>query len=92
MAGIDATRLRSSEFLYYRARYSVLARLKDATSGAYSDQQRRALVREAHGEMSLAQWGALVRRRDATRLALYSLGWVSPSLYARTLDRFGGRL
>ena len=92
MAGIDATELRGTDFLYYRARYSILARLKDATSGAYPDHQRRALVKEARGEMSLAQWGALLRRRDWTRLALYTLGWISPPLYARTLDRFGGRI
>ena len=92
MARIDATELRSTEYLYYRARYSVLARLKDATSGAYPDGRRRDLVKEARGEMSLGQWGALLRRRDATRLTLYTLGWASPPLYARTLDRFGGRL
>lgn len=91
-AYIDATRLRSPDYLYYRARYSVLARLKDATSGAYHDERRRTLVKEARGDMSLAQWSALLRRRDATRLTLYSLGWASPPLYARILDRFGGRL
>ena len=91
-ASIDATQLRSTDFLYYRARYSVLARLKDATSGAYDGDRRRELVREARGEMTLAQWSALLRRRDATRLTLYTLGWASPALYARTLDRFGGRL
>ncbi|MDY0910382.1 glycosyltransferase family 2 protein [Microbacterium sp. CFBP9034] len=92
MAAIDATALRSTEYLYYRARYGALARLKDATSGAYLARDAEALVREVRGDMSIAQWWALVRRRDATRIALYTLGWASPNAYARTLDRFGGRL
>lgn len=91
VARVDVTGLRHPDYRYYRARYSLLSRLKDATSGAYSPGERKALLREIRGEMSLSGAVALARRKDASRLALYSLGWASPRAYAVLLDRGGGR-
>ena len=92
VARVDSKALRGTDYLYYRARYSTLSRLKDATSGAYAEGERTALVKEIRGQMSLQQLGALVRRRDATRTAIYALGWVTPRGYGIVLDKAGGRL
>ncbi len=92
VARVDAKALQGTDYLYYRARYSTISRLKDATSGAYPDGERAALVREIRGQMSLRQLGALVRRRDATRTAIYTIGWLTPRGYGALLDRAGGRL
>lgn len=83
--------LRGPDYLYYRARYNLLSRLKDATSGAYSDYEKKRLIREIRREMSLSQLLAIARRRDATRLALFSVGWAAPGVYRVALDRGGGR-
>ncbi|WP_455133504.1 glycosyltransferase family 2 protein [Microbacterium aurum] len=82
----------STAYLYYRARFGALSRMKDATSAAYPPEERSALVRSIRSEMSVAQWRALVRRRDAKRSALYALAAVSPRGFALLLDRAGGRL
>lgn len=92
VARVDATGLRHPDYRYYRARYNLLSRLKDATSGSYSPAERTALVGEVRREMSLSGAAALARRKDATRLGLYALGWVSPRAYGTLLDRAGGRL
>ena len=92
VARVDVTALRHPDYRYYRARYSLLSRLKDATSGAYAPGERKALLREIRGEMSLPGAIALARRKDASRLALYSIGWASPRAYAVLLDRGGGRI
>jgi glycosyltransferase involved in cell wall biosynthesis len=89
---VDARALEKTEYLYYRARFSTLSRLKDATSGAYADGERTALVKEIRRQMSIRQLAALVRRRDATRTAIYTLAWLTPRGYAVLLDRAGGRL
>ena len=91
-ARVDAGALKGTDYLYYRARYSTLSRLKDATSGAYAESERAALVKEIRSQMSLRQLGALVRRRDVTRTAIYTLGWLTPRGYGVLLDRAGGRL
>lgn len=88
----DATALRSPAYRYYRARYSVLSRLKDATSGAYPADERRVLIRTIRADMSVGDLWALVRAKDPVRTALYVLGWVSPAGYGMLLDRAGGRL
>ncbi|WP_345801562.1 glycosyltransferase family 2 protein [Microbacterium sp. AZCO] len=92
VARVDATALRRPDYLYYRARYHTLSRLKDATSGAYSESERRSLVKQVRSEMSFAQLGAIGRRRDVTRFGIYTLGWMSPRTYSLVLDRAGGRL
>ncbi|GAA1944284.1 glycosyltransferase family 2 protein [Microbacterium deminutum] len=92
VARVDARELRGKHYLYYRARFSTLSRLKDATSGAYTEHERSALVKEIRGQMSLRQLGALVRRGDATRTAIYTMGWLTPRAYELVLDRAGGRL
>ncbi|TDN90545.1 glycosyltransferase family 2 protein [Microbacterium sp. BK668] len=89
---VDKRALRGVDYLYYRARYSVLSRLKDATSGAYDPPERSALLKEIRGEMSMRQLAALARRRDSRRLAIYTIGWISPRGYGAVLDRAGGRL
>ena len=40
VARVDARALQGTDYLYYRARYSTLSRLKDATSGAYAEAER----------------------------------------------------
>ncbi len=92
VARVDERALHGREYLYYRARFSTLSRLKDATSGAYAAPERAALVKEVRGQMSLRQLGALVRRGDATRTAIYTIGWLTPRGYEVVLDRAGGRL
>lgn len=92
VARVDARALHSRDYLYYRARFSTLSRLKDATSGAYAENERTALVKEIRGQMSLRQLGALVRRGDATRTAIYTMGWLTPRAYEVVLERAGGRL
>ena len=92
VARVDVTALRHPDYRYYRARYNLLSRLKDATSGAYPPAEGKTLVREIRGEMSLSGVMALARKKDAVRLALYSLGWASPRGYGILLDRAGGRL
>ncbi|MFH8252103.1 glycosyltransferase family 2 protein [Microbacterium sp. B2969] len=92
VARVDASALKSPDYLYYRARYNTLSRLKDATSGAYTDTERRALVKQVRSEMSFAQLGAIRRRRDVTRFGIYTLGWLSPRAYSVVLDKAGGRL
>lgn len=92
VARVDKRALGSQDYLYYRARYSVLSRLKDATSGAYTPRERSALVREIRREMSMRHLAALARRRDSRRLAIYTIGWISPRGYGVVLDKAGGRL
>ncbi|WP_243075660.1 glycosyltransferase [Microbacterium sp. SS28] len=92
VARVDAAALRSPDYLYYRARYNTLSRLKDATSGAYSDTERRGLVKQVRSEMSFAQLGAIGRRGDVTRFGIYTLGWLSPRAYSVVLEKAGGRL
>ena len=46
--------VRSHEFAYYTARFSLLSRMKDATSGAYSTAESRQLVHHARREMKPA--------------------------------------
>jgi len=92
VARVDKRALGGVDYLYYRARYSVLSRLKDATSGAYGADERSALVKEIRREMSLRQLAALARRRDSRRFAIYTIGWITPRGYGAVLDRAGGRL
>ncbi len=90
VARSDATALRSVEYLYYSARFGLLSRMKDATSGAYVRAESRALIRKARSEMSFAHVSAILRRRDAARLALFTVAWLSPELYSRALRRRRG--
>lgn len=92
VARVDKRALGGVDYLYYRARYSVLSRLKDATSGAYAENERAELVKEIRREMSLRQLAALARRRDSRRFAIYTIGWITPRGYGVVLDRAGGRL
>ncbi|WP_181026370.1 glycosyltransferase family 2 protein [Rathayibacter tritici] len=88
---LDPRLLRSQDYTYYRARFSLLSRFKDATSGAHSADEAERLWRDAHGEAGLRHLAALVRRRDAKRSVLFGLAVAAPSLYRAAMQVGNGR-
>lgn len=84
--GLDPRLTRSPEFSYYQARFNLLSRFKDATSGAHEAGEADRLWRETHGEASLRHLIALAGRRDAKRAVLFALAWGAPALYRRAMD------
>ena len=83
--------LRSHEFAYYTARFSLLSRMKDATSGAYSEAESRDLVRRARREMKPVVFASLARERDAKRLALLIAARTNLPVYRLVMSREGAR-
>ncbi|MET0784462.1 MAG: glycosyltransferase family 2 protein [Leifsonia flava] len=79
------------ELEYYTARFSLLSRMKDATSGAYTEQESRALVRTARGEMTPAVVLSLARAREPQRFALLVAARTSMPLYRRIMSSRGAR-
>ncbi|KQX05681.1 MULTISPECIES: glycosyltransferase family 2 protein [unclassified Leifsonia] len=79
------------ELDYYTARFSLLSRMKDATSGAYTEQESRALVRSARTEMTPSVVISLARAREPQRLALLVAARTSLPLYRRIMSTRGAR-
>lgn len=79
------------EFDYYTARFSLLSRMKDATSGAYSAEESRDLVRTARREMTPSVVLALARAREPQRFALLVAARTSLPLYRRIMSSRGAR-
>ncbi|MET0863813.1 MAG: glycosyltransferase family 2 protein [Nakamurella sp.] len=81
----------SHEFAYYTGRFSLLSRMKDATSGAYTEVETRDLVRRARREMKPAVFASLARERDAKRLALLIAARTNLPVYRLAMRREGAR-
>jgi glycosyltransferase involved in cell wall biosynthesis len=81
----------SVEYRYYVARYALLSRLKDATSGAYPPEEAARLTRRIRSEISVGELAALWRRGDRRRFALLAAGRWSPPLYRSVMRRGGAR-
>ena len=81
----------SAELAYYTARFSLLSRVKDATSGAYSEAESRQLVRRARSEMSPAVVLSLARARDARRFVLLCAARTSTPAYRLIMRARGAR-
>lgn len=88
---LDPRILSSPDYAYYQARFSLLSRFKDATSGAHSAEDESRLWRAARGEARLRHLAALARRRDAKRSALFGLAYAAPALYRVALTAGRGR-
>lgn len=88
---LDPRILSSPDYAYYQARFSLLSRFKDATSGAHSAEDESRLWRAARGEAGLRHLAALARRRDAKRSALFGLAYAAPALYRVALTAGRGR-
>ncbi|WP_181025673.1 glycosyltransferase family 2 protein [Rathayibacter rathayi] len=88
---LDPRLLGSQDYAYYRARFSLLSRFKDATSGAHSPDEAKRLWRDAHDEAGLRHLAALVRRRDAKRSVLFGLAVAAPALYRAAMQAGNGR-
>ena len=82
---------RSAEYRYYVARFALLSRLKDATSGAYSPEEATRLARRIRSEISTAELVALWRRGDRRRFALLAAGRWCPPVYRAAMRRGGAR-
>ncbi|PPF10207.1 hypothetical protein C5E14_02110 [Rathayibacter sp. AY1A1] len=89
--GLDPRLLDSQDYSYYRARFSLLSRFKDATSGAHSPEEADRLWRAAHDEAGLRHLVALVRRRDLKRSVLFGLAAAAPALYRAAMSAGNGR-
>lgn len=90
-ARLDPALLNQDDFLYYSARFDILSRMKDATSGAYAEDEARGLVREVRSAISLKILLSLARRRDSKRLILLSSAKVNPSFYRAIMKSEGAR-
>ncbi|KZX22075.1 glycosyltransferase family 2 protein [Rathayibacter tanaceti] len=89
--GLDPRVLGSRDYAYYRARFSLLSRFKDATSGAHTPADSRRLWRAAHDEARLRHLLALAGRRDVVRSVLFGLAVAAPPLYRIALRAGNGR-
>lgn len=88
---LDPRILESQDYAYYQARFWLLSRFKDATSGAHSAEDESRLWQAARGEAGLRHLAALARRRDAKRSALFGLAYAAPALYRVALTAGRGR-
>lgn len=88
---LDPRILESQDYAYYQARFWLLSRFKDATSGAHSAEDESRLWQAARGEAGLRHLAALARRRDAKRFALFGLAYAAPALYRVALTAGRGR-
>lgn len=85
--GLDPRVLGSRDYAYYRARFSLLSRFKDATSGAHTPADSRRLWRAAHDEARLRHLLALAGRRDVVRSVLFGLAVAAPPSTASRCGR-----
>lgn len=88
---VDPALLRSWPYRYFRARFELLSRLKDATSGAHPPAQAAELLRQARREITPDLLVALLRERDLMRLVLLGSARVSGRAYRRIMSRPGAR-
>ena len=70
---------------YFRTRYVVLSGLKDAATGAYSPDERRALTARLRERITARSLLAVAARRDGRRLALALAAKASPRAHRRLL-------
>jgi glycosyltransferase involved in cell wall biosynthesis len=88
---LDPRILDSADYAYYQARFGLLSRFKDATSGAHEAAEADRLWRTARAEAGLRHLLALARRRDAKRSVLLGLALAAPALYRTALSAGNGR-
>lgn len=90
-AGLDPSLLRSQDYRYYRARFELLSRMKDATSGAYDPAEAARLVRAVRRDTTSTLLGSLARARDTRRLAMLVAARWHPGLYRLVMRAPGAR-
>lgn len=88
---LDPRILVSRDYAYYRARFSLLSRFKDASSGAHTPDDGRRLWAATRQEAAPRHLLALALRRDAKRSVLFSLAVAAPALYRLALRTGKGR-
>ena len=84
-SGIDPAILRSPEFRYFRLRYLLLSRMKDALVGPYDPDERAAIVGEVRREISWRGILVVAGRRDWRRLLLAVTAKTAPGVHERVL-------
>lgn len=84
-AGRAGPAVPAGALAYFRTRYVVLSGLKDAATGRYSEQERRALQTRWRARITPRALLAVAARRDARRLALALAARASPRLHRRLL-------
>lgn len=82
---IDPAILRSPEFRYFRLRYLLLSRMKDALTAPYGPDERAALVRAVRREISWRGILVVAGRHDWRRLLLAITAKVAPGVHRRVL-------
>lgn len=84
-AGRAGPAVPAGALTYFRTRYVVLSGMKDAATGRYSEQERRALQTRWRARITLRALLTVAARRDARRLALALAAKASPRLHHRLL-------
>lgn len=90
-ARLDPDLPSSSAFRYYTARFNLLSRLKDATSGAYTSTEEHALVQDARKAITPSLLAATLRRRDLKRFVMLGAAKTSITVYRFLMRRPGAR-
>ncbi|MFC9918992.1 glycosyltransferase family 2 protein [Agromyces binzhouensis] len=90
-ARLDPDLPSSSAFGYYTARFNLLSRLKDATSGAYSSTEEDAIVQQVRKEITPGLLAATLQRRDLRRFVMLAAAKTNAGLYRRLMRRPGTR-
>ncbi|MBB3676983.1 glycosyltransferase family 2 protein [Modestobacter versicolor] len=75
----------TDEHRYFVVRYLTLSGIKDAVTGAWSDEERAGLLRRLRPRLGPREFALLARRRDAKRLALAATARTSLRAYRKVL-------